>query len=246
LTPKPIPSHDDRGHGLGLAVPRARISTKGLPPSQSEPDLRPLSSTALQYAAYYSPPNLPQTPPPSSPDKPAKDQYPRRGRSLSRDAPRPTHSLGKHGGNMESNARPKRSRSPVKRLLALAKNTPTKEPKTPSTMMTSVPYEAKTPTVSSSTKKHSLKQWSDKIRHGFLVSIHSSCLQALALIYSRVLTRKKLREKLILTTTSAATQRKSQNQNQLLHFQSLLILLSRQDCKPILNSWSAFRQTSSC
>jgi hypothetical protein len=171
MTPKPIPSYNVRDHGLGLNLPKIRTTAKGLPPSQSEPDLRPLSSTTLQYAAYYSPPNLPQTPPPSSPDKPTRYQYQRRGRSVSRDAPRTNHGLNQEGGNLESSKYPKRSRSPVKRLLALAKNTPTKEPKTPSTVKTPAPYEAKTPTVPSSTKKHSLKQWSDKIRHGFLVSI---------------------------------------------------------------------------
>ena len=60
----------------------------------------------------------------------------------------------------------KRSRSPVKRLLGIGKNTPENGPKTP------VPADPKTPTAASSTKKSSLKQWSDKIRHGFLSIDH--------------------------------------------------------------------------
>lgn len=115
------------------------------------------------HAAYYSPPNLPQTPPPSSPERSRSIHGSPRGRSKTRGRADEKDSNTKPSGNTSTTKQVKRSRSPVKRILGLGKDTPTREPKTP------IAAEPRTPTAASSTKKSSLKQWSDKIRHGFLV-----------------------------------------------------------------------------
>ena len=160
LTPKPRKSMNAHEHRFHPGVAQS-----ALPPSQSEPNLRDSSPIRNSHAVYYTPPNLPQTPPPFIAERSRSTYGSPRGRSKNRE-PAEEVDLGQFSSRTGSPVKQvKRSRSPVKRLLGLGKSTPTKEPQT------GVAAEPQTPTAASSTKKSSLKQWSDKFRHGFLVSM---------------------------------------------------------------------------
>jgi hypothetical protein len=161
---KPRKSLDAQRYGHKSSQPQL-----GLPPSQSEPTLHSLSPEKAAHAAYYSPPGLPQTPPPSSPAKSRSRQESSRGRSRSREL---NGEIGDDVGDISPSKRSKRSRSPVKRLLGIGKSARSQESRASVMQEPNTPCREgqKTPTAASSTKKSSLKQWSDKFRHGFLVS----------------------------------------------------------------------------
>ena len=166
LTPRPRKSIDGRRQ-----QDTSSYHSYGLPPSQSEPNLRPLSPIKPSTAAYYTPPNLPQTPPPSSPERSRSRQDSSRGRSKTRQTAEQEEDVYFRLESISPRKHVKRSRSPVKRLLGIGKtppplepsSSPRQEPKTPTA------HEPKTPTAATS-KKSSLKHWGDKFRHGFLAN----------------------------------------------------------------------------
>lgn len=142
---------------------------KRLPSSSSEPNLQSYSPTYATYGSYagHDFESLPQTPPPSSPENASNTTS--RGRSRRNDDI-------KHGAVVVvDTVKRTRSRSPVKRLLGIGKGTPTKgkpqppeETKTPTKQAKHETSPSKTSTPASGKNRTGLKQWGDRLRHGFL------------------------------------------------------------------------------
>ncbi|ETN42280.1 uncharacterized protein HMPREF1541_04221 [Cyphellophora europaea CBS 101466] len=155
-----------------------------LPGSHSDPYTDELSTAGLPAHGHYGPSMYVHTSSSASPkqpflqqrvaavssraglssniEQPSTDLEESRGRMKAR-AQTPVHQNESSPLSVRSPPKPaKRSQSPMKRLLGLGKKTPVKDPKR-STSGT------RDPTPGSSAKK-SLKEWSHKIKHGFLAA----------------------------------------------------------------------------
>ena len=130
-----------------------------LPASQSEPNLASRNtSPPPSIPSFYNAYGQPMSPPASSPEQPKRHKSTKRGREHARNGSKDVIENAEVLQTPKKTA--KRSQSPVKRILG--KITPKSGSQTSSS-----PEKAATPNSSS---KRSLKQWTHKLRHGFLTA----------------------------------------------------------------------------
>lgn len=133
-----------------------------LPSSRSEPSFYDRSPSQLPLPGHYDVGASGHSSS-SSPSKPSSDFEEARGRSRSRTQTPTTNVISSQQGSRSPSKSNKRSRSPVKRLLGLAKTTPKAE------HTTTTANAFREPTPASSTKR-SLKEWGYKIKNGFIAA----------------------------------------------------------------------------